>query len=150
VSKAIPIQSSPSTILLLQTPLTSSPSSHVQQTHTILRFPTAIRSLTFVFLAAALLSIPALLSGFRTLATPRKARALFDDSALHDTLFLHSTGCTTPIFLGYTGLLLRKKDGSTDFLELQIWSGVCLAIGTMWLGVLYVVTARKQKRGWRV
>jgi len=243
-------------------------------------FPTAIRSLAFVALAAALLSIPALLSGSRKLATPRKARALFDKSALHDTLFLHFTGCTTSIFLGYivpyfyiptyarerlgssdslalymlvfaiagsffgrllsgvlahyigaimtwmlctfcssvlalswisiesqatfiafsvlwgffsaalvtvpsaafaditpdlsrlgtrlgmswsvssiasligapiAGALLRKKeDGSTDFLGVQIWSGVCLAIGTLWLGVLYVVTIRKQKRGWRV
>jgi predicted MFS family arabinose efflux permease len=243
-------------------------------------FPTAIRSLGFVALAAALLSIPALLSGSSMLAAPRKARALFDRSALHDKLFLNFTACTFAIFLGYivpyfyiptyarerlgcsdslalymlvfaiagsffgrllsgvlahylgaivtwmlctfcsgilalswisiekesefiafsvlwgffsaalvtvpsaafanitpdlsrlgtrlgmswsvssiasligapiAGALLRKReDGSTDFLGVQIWSGVCLMVGTGWLGMLYIVTVRAQKKGWRV
>jgi MFS family permease len=261
-------------------------------------FPWAIRAIGFVALVAAMLSIPALLSGSKMLATRRKARALFDKSALHDRLFLLFTASTFFTFLGYivpyfyiptyarerlgtsnslslymlvfsiagsffgrlisgviahylgailtwimcafasgilslswisiekestfiafsvlwgtfilpvsiggisadfhrtgffsaalvtvpsaafanitpdlsrlgtrlgmswsvssiatligapiAGALLRKKDGRTDFIGVQVWSGVCLLIGTCWLLVLYVVAVRKLGKGWRV
>jgi MFS family permease len=262
-------------------------------------FPWAIRAIGFVALGTALLSIPALLSGSSMLATRRKARALFDKTALHDKLFLIFTASTFFTFLGYivpyfyiptyarerlgtsdslslymlvfsiagsffgrlisgviahyvgaivtwilctfssailalswisiekestfiafsvlwgmskslsttsnsvvhtnhcvvgffsaalvtvpsaafanitpdlsrlgtrlgmswsvssiasligapiAGALLRKKDGRTDFIGVQVWSGVCLSIGTVWLIVLYTVTVRTQKKGWK-
>ncbi|EAT92589.2 hypothetical protein SNOG_01094 [Parastagonospora nodorum SN15] len=242
-------------------------------------FPWAMRAIGFVALVAACLSIPALLSGSKMLATKRKARALFDKSALHERLFLIFTACSFFTFLGYmvpyfyiptyarerlgssdslslymlvfaiagsffgrltsgviahfagaivtwilcvfasgvlalswisiekestfiafsilwgffsaalvtvpsaafanitpdlsrlgtrlgmswsvssiasligapiAGALLKKKDGRTDFIGVQVWSAVCLMLGTMWLVVLYVVTVRTQKKGWRV
>jgi predicted MFS family arabinose efflux permease len=64
-------------------------------------FPWAIRAIGFVALAAALLSIPALLSGSAWLKHKRKRRALFDKSALHDRLFLIFTACSFSTFLGY-------------------------------------------------
>lgn len=64
-------------------------------------FPWAIRSIGFVALAAALLSIPALLSGSAWLKVPRKRRSLFDKAALHDRLFLIFTCCSFSTFLGY-------------------------------------------------
>lgn len=64
-------------------------------------FPWAIRAIGFVALAAALLSIPALLSGSAWLKHKRKRRALFDKSALHDRLFLVFTACSFSTFLGY-------------------------------------------------
>jgi hypothetical protein len=64
-------------------------------------FPWAMRAIGFVALAAALLSIPALLSGSGVLATKRKARALFDKTAYKDKLFLIFTCCSFSTFLGY-------------------------------------------------
>ncbi|KAH7563323.1 hypothetical protein BM1_00370 [Bipolaris maydis] len=64
-------------------------------------FGWAIRSLGFVALVTALLSIPALLSGSAWLNKPRKRRALFDKSALHDRLFLMFTLASFTTFLGY-------------------------------------------------
>ncbi|CAO2657512.1 Nn.00g036380.m01.CDS01 [Neocucurbitaria sp. VM-36] len=64
-------------------------------------FPWAIRAIGFVALVAALLSIPALLSGSAVLAHKRKRRALFDKSALKDPLFLVFTCCSFSTFLGY-------------------------------------------------
>ncbi|KAF2643312.1 MFS general substrate transporter [Massarina eburnea CBS 473.64] len=64
-------------------------------------FPWAIRSMGFITLTTALLSFPALLSGSKVLAQPRKARRLFDPSALHDRLFLIFTASTFFNFLGY-------------------------------------------------
>ena len=64
-------------------------------------FPWAIRAIGFVALAAALLSIPALLSGSAWLKHKRKRRALFDKTALHDRLFLIFTACSFSTFLGY-------------------------------------------------
>jgi predicted MFS family arabinose efflux permease len=242
-------------------------------------FPWAIRAIGFVALTAAALSIPALLSGSGMLAQRRKARALFDKSALHDKLFLVFTASTFFTFLGYivpyfyiptfaqeklgsspslalymlvfsiagsffgrllsgllahyigaivtwilctfssgilalswisiekestfiafsvlwgffsaalvtvpsaafanitpdlsrlgtrlgmswsvssiasligapiAGALLKTKDGKTDFIGVQVWSGVCLMVGTCWLLVLWVVTVKTQKKGWRV
>lgn len=264
-------------------------------------FPWAIRAIGFVALVAATLSTPALLSGSSMLATRRKARALFDKTALHDKLFLIFTASTFFTFLGYivpyfyiptyarerlgssdslslymlvfsiagsffgrlisgviahyvgaittwilcafssgilslawisiekestfiafsilwgklrsslplsqlrnhtdsrdrvgffsaalvtvpsaafanitpdlsrlgtrlgmswsvssiasligapiAGSLLKRKDGRTSFIGVQVWSGVCLLIGTTWLIVLYTVTVRTQKKGWRV
>ncbi|KAG9189702.1 hypothetical protein G6011_06570 [Alternaria panax] len=151
-------------------------------------FPWAIRAIGFVALAAALLSIPALLSGSAWLKHKRKRRALFDKSALHDRLFLIFTACSFSTFLGYivpyfyiptyarerlgssesffsaalvtvpsaafanitpdlsrlgtrlgmswsvssiasligapiAGALLKKTDGRTNFIGVQIWSG---------------------------
>jgi hypothetical protein len=48
------------------------------------------------------------------------------------------------------GALLKQKDGRTDFIGVQVWSGVCLMAGTMWLLVLYVTTVKTLKKGWRV
>ncbi|KAH8723947.1 major facilitator superfamily domain-containing protein [Phaeosphaeriaceae sp. PMI808] len=242
-------------------------------------FPWAIRGLGFVALVATCLSIPALLSGSSMLATRRKARALFDKSAIHDRLFLIFTASTFFTFLGYmvpyfyipmyareklgssdsmslymlvfsvassffgrlasgvvahyvgaivtwiicafvsgilafvwisiekessliafsvlwgffsaglvtvpsaafanitpdlsrlgtrlgmswsvssvasligspiAGLLLKTKNGRTNFIGVQVWSGVCLMVGAMWLSVLWITTVRTQKKGWRV
>ncbi|KAF1834461.1 MFS general substrate transporter [Decorospora gaudefroyi] len=242
-------------------------------------FPWAIRAIGFVALAAALLSIPALLSGSAWLKHKRKRRALFDKSALHDRLFLVFTCCSFSTFLGYivpyfyiptyaieklgssestalnmlvlsiagsffgrlvsgvaahwmgaivtwgvcafasgvlalcwisiekestfiafsilwgffsaalvtvpsaafanitpdlsrlgtrlgmswsvssiasligapiAGALLKRTDRQMDFIGVQVWSGVCLMIGTGWLVVLWAMTVRKQKKGWRV
>ncbi|KAI4617495.1 uncharacterized protein J4E87_003015 [Alternaria ethzedia] len=242
-------------------------------------FPWAIRAIGFVALAAALLSIPALLSGSAWLKHKRKRRALFDKSALHDRLFLVFTACSFSTFLGYivpyfyiptyarerlgssestalymlvlaiagsffgrlvsgvaahwvgaivtwglcafasgllalvwisieteksfiafsilwgffsaalvtvpsaafanitpdlsrlgtrlgmswsvssiatligapiAGALLKKTDGRTNFIGVQVWSGACLMVGTGWLVVLWVVTVKSQKKGWRV
>ncbi|KAJ4326395.1 hypothetical protein N0V94_000070 [Neodidymelliopsis sp. IMI 364377] len=243
-------------------------------------FPWAMRAIGFVALAAALLSIPALLSGSGVLATKRKARALFDKTAYKDKLFLIFTCCSFSTFLGYivpyfyiptyardhlglsqsTGLytlvmaiaasffgrlvsgalaqwlgpivtwtlctfasgilslcwitidkesnfiafsilwgffsaalvtlpsaafanitpdlsrlgtrlgmswsvssiasligapiagsLLRKDaDGHTNFIGVQIWSGVCLMVGTVCLCVLWFATMKAQNKGWRI
>jgi MFS family permease len=64
-------------------------------------FPWAIRSMGFITLAAALLSFPALLSGSGMMVRPRKARRLFDASAVRDPLFLLFTVSTFFTFLGY-------------------------------------------------
>jgi hypothetical protein len=64
-------------------------------------FPWAIRCIGFVALAAASLSIPALLSGSTWLKNKRPARSLFDPSAVHDPLFLVFTCCSFSTFLGY-------------------------------------------------
>ncbi|OAL06077.1 MFS general substrate transporter [Phaeosphaeriaceae sp. SRC1lsM3a] len=242
-------------------------------------FPWAIRAIGFVALAAATLSTPALLSGSSMLATKRKARALFDKTALHDKLFLIFTASTFFTFLGYivpyfyiptyarerlgssdslslymlvfsiagsffgrlisgviahyvgaittwilcafssgilslswisiekestfiafsilwgffsaalvtvpsaafanitpdlsrlgtrlgmswsvssiasligapiAGSLLKRTDGRTNFIGVQVWSGACLLLGTSWLIVLHTVTVRTQKNGWKV
>ncbi|KAF2709572.1 MFS general substrate transporter [Pleomassaria siparia CBS 279.74] len=64
-------------------------------------FPWTIRAMGFIALFAALLSFPALLSGSSVLARPRKARRLFDATALKDRLFVIFTCCTFLNFLGY-------------------------------------------------
>jgi MFS family permease len=89
-------------------------------------FPWAIRAIGFVALAAAALSIPALLSGSSMLATKRKARALFDKSALTDRLFLIFTASTFFTFLGYIvpyfyiPTYARERLGSSDSLALYM------------------------------
>ncbi|KAF2877003.1 major facilitator superfamily domain-containing protein [Massariosphaeria phaeospora] len=243
-------------------------------------FPWAIRGMGFIALASALISFPALLSGSGMLAQRRKARSLFDKSALTDRLFLLFTCCTFFTFLGYivvyfyiptyardrlgasdslalymlvisiaasffgrlasgllahylgsiltwmlcalvsailalswisiekqstfiafsilwgffsaalvtlpsaafanicpdlsrlgtrigmswsvssiatligapiAGALLKTSaDGRTNFVGAQVWSGICLLIGTGWLCVLWIVTVRTQKTGWLV
>lgn len=64
-------------------------------------FPWAMRAIGFVALFAGALSCPALLSGSSLLARPRKARSLFDSSALRDRLFLVYTACIFFNFMGY-------------------------------------------------
>lgn len=64
-------------------------------------FPWAIRAMGFIALVAALLSFPALLSGSGMLSRPRRARRLFDRTALRDKLFLIFTASTFFNFLGY-------------------------------------------------
>lgn len=89
-------------------------------------FPWAMRAIGFVALAAAALSIPALLSGSSMLATKRKARALFDKSALTDRLFLIFTASTFFTFLGYIvpyfyiPTYARERLGSSDSLALYM------------------------------
>ncbi|KAF2476390.1 MFS general substrate transporter [Lindgomyces ingoldianus] len=216
-------------------------------------FPWAIRAMGFIALFAALLSFPALLSGSSILARPRKARRLFDKTALKDKLFIIFTFSTFFTFLGYivpyfyipsyaqdklgtsgstalyslvvsvagsffgrlgsgvlahylgstvtwilcslarffsaglvtlpsaafanicpdlsllgtrlgmswgvssiasligapiAGALIKTKNGHTDFIGVQVWSGTCLLLGTCWLFVLWVSTVRVQKSGW--
>ncbi|KAF2110083.1 major facilitator superfamily domain-containing protein, partial [Lophiotrema nucula] len=243
-------------------------------------FPWAIRAMGFIAMACALLSFPALLSGSSILARPRKARKLFDRSALHDRLFIIFTCSTFFNFLGYivpyfyiaafaqdklgtseskalytliasvaasffgrvgcgflahyvgnivtwgicsfacgvlslswisiedegtfiafsvlwgfssaalvtlpsaafaaicpdltrlgtrlgmswaissiasligspiAGALLKKKsDGTSDFLGVQLWSGICLLSGSCWLVVLWVAAKRRLGVGWRI
>ena len=48
------------------------------------------------------------------------------------------------------GALLKREDGRTNFIGVQVWSGVCLMLGTAWLVVLWSVTVKTQKKGWRV
>jgi predicted MFS family arabinose efflux permease len=89
-------------------------------------FPWAIRAIGFVALGAATLSIPALLSGSKMLATRRKARALFDKSALKDRLFLIFTASTFFTFLGYIvpyfyiPTYARERLGTSDSLSLYM------------------------------
>lgn len=89
-------------------------------------FPWAIRGMGFVALACALISFPALLSGTSVLARPRKARRLFDPSALHDRLFILFTISTFFNFLGYIvpyfyiPTYARERLGSTDSMALYM------------------------------
>ena len=64
-------------------------------------FPWTIRAMGFVALFCAIASFPALTSGSSVLAQPRKARKLFDKTALKDRLFILFTCCTFFTFLGY-------------------------------------------------
>lgn len=66
-----------------------------------LGFPWAIRCMGFITLGTALLSFPALLSGSSMLARPRKARKLFDKTALKDPLMLLFTASSFLNFIGY-------------------------------------------------
>jgi predicted MFS family arabinose efflux permease len=89
-------------------------------------FPWAIRGMGFVALACALISFPALLSGSAVLARPRKARRLFDRTALHDRLFILFTISTFFNFLGYIvpyfyiPTYAREHLGSTDSMALYM------------------------------
>jgi MFS family permease len=89
-------------------------------------FPWAIRAIGSVALVAAMLSIPALLSGSSMLASKRKARRLFDKSALHDKLFLTFTASTFFTFLGYIvpyfyiPTYARERLGTSDSLALYM------------------------------
>ena len=80
----------------------------------------------FVALFAALLSSPALLSGSSMLARPRKARRLFDATALRDPLFLTFTCCSFFTFLGYNvpyfyiPTYAREKLGTSNSLSLYM------------------------------
>ncbi|CAI6336094.1 unnamed protein product [Periconia digitata] len=67
----------------------------------MLGFPWAIRCIGFIALGAALLSFPALLSGSKVLTRPRKARKLFDKTALKDPLTLLFTLSSFLNFIGY-------------------------------------------------
>ncbi|KAI4703179.1 hypothetical protein J4E81_002056 [Alternaria sp. BMP 2799] len=105
-------------------------------------FPWAIRAIGFVALAAALLSIPALLSGSAWLKHKRKRRALFDKSALHDRLFLVFTACSFSTFLGYIvpyfyiPTYARERLGSSESTALYM---LVLAIAGSFFGRLYTV-----------
>jgi len=48
------------------------------------------------------------------------------------------------------GALLMTKNGKTDYLGVQLWSGIFLLFGTVWLAVLWVATVKMKKTGWRV
>ena len=107
-------------------------------------FPWAIRSMGFITLAAALLSFPALLSGSKAVARKRKARALFDSTALHDRLFLIFTASTFCNFLGYIvpyfyiPTYAREQLGTSDNLALYmlIMSVAASFFGRLASGVL--------------
>ncbi|KAJ4286260.1 hypothetical protein N0V90_013294 [Kalmusia sp. IMI 367209] len=92
-------------------------------------FPWTIRAMGFIALACALLSFPALLSGSSMLARPRKARALFDGSAVKDKLFLIFTACTFCNFLGYIvpyfyiPTFAREKLGTSESVGLYMLIG---------------------------
>jgi predicted MFS family arabinose efflux permease len=102
-------------------------------------FPWAIRGMGFVALACALISFPALLSGSSVLARPRKARRLFDHSAIHDRLFLIFTASTFFNFLGYIvpyfyiPTYARERLGSTDSMALYM---LMMSLGGTFFGRL--------------
>ncbi|KAI9677248.1 MAG: hypothetical protein M1822_008197 [Bathelium mastoideum] len=48
------------------------------------------------------------------------------------------------------GALIKTKNGHTDFLGAQLYSGISLLLGMCWLVVLWAVTVRTQKKGWKV
>jgi hypothetical protein len=48
------------------------------------------------------------------------------------------------------GTLLKRKNGYTDFIGPQIWTGVFLLFGTGCIAVLWTLTVKKQKKGWKV
>ena len=47
-------------------------------------------------------------------------------------------------------LLKTNADGHLNFIGVQIWSGVCLMVGTGFLLVLWFVTMKTQNKGWRI
>jgi MFS family permease len=48
------------------------------------------------------------------------------------------------------GALLSRRNGKTNFLGVQLWSGIFLLFGTAWLSVLWAFTAKSKKKGWKV
>jgi hypothetical protein len=148
MSKAIPIQNSTSTTLLLQTLLTSSPSSLVRQTHKILRFPRRhpLPSLRNPGRSPPLhlrppLQLPPLPAGL--------APSTLNPHS-HDTLFLHFTGCTTSILLGYIvpyfyiPTYARERPGSSDSLALYmlVFAIAGSFFGRLLSGVLVITLVR--------
>lgn len=102
-------------------------------------FPWAIRAMGFVALVAAFLSFPALLSGSSILARPRKARRLFDKTALKDRLFIIFTCSTFFNFLGYIvpyfyiPTYAQEKLGTSDSLALYM---LVMSVGASFFGRL--------------
>lgn len=102
-------------------------------------FPWAIRGMGFVALAAALMSFPALLSGSSMLSQRRKARALFDKTALKDRLFIIFTCSTFFTFLGYIvpyfyiPTYAREILGTSDSLALYM---LVMSVGASFVGRL--------------
>jgi MFS family permease len=47
-------------------------------------------------------------------------------------------------------LLKTKANGETDFLGPQLWSGICLLVGSACLLVLWAVTKKTMNTGWRI
>jgi hypothetical protein len=47
-------------------------------------------------------------------------------------------------------LLKTNAEGHLNFIGVQVWSGVCLMVGTGFLFILWLVTVRSQNKGWRV
>jgi hypothetical protein len=140
MSKAIPIQNSTSTTLLLQTLLTSSPSSLVRQTHKILRFPRR-HPLPSLRNPGPPLQLPPLPAGL--------APSTLNPHS-HDTLFLHFTGCTTSILLGYIvpyfyiPTYARERPGSSDSLALYmlVFAIAGSFFGRLLSGVLVITLVR--------
>jgi hypothetical protein len=48
------------------------------------------------------------------------------------------------------GELLRTKNGRTDFLGVQLWSGCCLLVAAVWVAVLWWVSSRRMGKGWKI
>jgi sugar phosphate permease len=48
------------------------------------------------------------------------------------------------------GALLKTNAGKSDFSGVQIWSGVCLLLGTSCCIVLWISTVKRFKKGWFV
>ena len=102
-------------------------------------FPWTIRAMGFIALAAALLSFPTLLSGSSVVAGPRKARRLFDRSALKDRLFLIFTACLFTNFLSYAvpyfyiPTYTKEKLGTSDSTALYM---LVIAVAASFFGRL--------------
>ncbi|KAL5425938.1 hypothetical protein PMIN07_011761 [Paraphaeosphaeria minitans] len=47
-------------------------------------------------------------------------------------------------------LLKTKANGQTDFMGPQLWSGICLLVGSACLVVLWAVTKKTMNTGWRI
>lgn len=48
------------------------------------------------------------------------------------------------------GALLKRENGRTDFLGVQLWSGIFLFVGTGTLAIFWAMVVRKKKSGWKV
>lgn len=48
------------------------------------------------------------------------------------------------------GALLRKHNGHTNFLGVQLWASICLLLATCCTTVLWILIKKRLKKGWRV
>lgn len=94
------------------------------------------------FFSAGLVTLPA--AAFASITT--------DMSRLGTRLGMSWSASSIATFIGppIASMLLKKENGRTDFIGVQLWSGIFLLLGTVTLAVLWAMTVRKQKKGWKV